>query len=90
MNYINHPYYVSENPILPALGQHLDHKAHAAMSISHGVFVPGWLGTFPKEYTRTFARTSGAVCPMLRPLRTLSSSGRRCTRGYWIPALRKR
>ena len=23
------------------------------MSISHGVFVPGWLGTFPKEYTQS-------------------------------------
>ena len=56
MDYIGHPYYVSGNAILHALGQHLDPETHAAVSASHGVFVPGQFGTFPDEHTQSGIR----------------------------------
>jgi len=56
MDYIGHPYYVSGNAILHALGQHLDPEAHAELSASHGVFVPGQFGTFPEEHSQSGIR----------------------------------
>jgi len=56
MDYIGHPYYVSGNAILHALGQRLDPETHAALSASHGVFVPGQFGTFPEEHTQSGTR----------------------------------
>ena len=56
MDYIGHPYYVSGNAILHALGQRLDPGTHAALSASHGVFVPGQFGTFPEEHTQSGIR----------------------------------
>ena len=53
MDYIGHPYYVSGNAILHALGQHLDHETHSAISASHGVFVPGQFGRFPEEHSQS-------------------------------------
>ena len=53
MDYIGHPYYVSGNAILHALGQHLDQEIHAKLSASHGVFVPGQFGTFPDEHSQS-------------------------------------
>jgi len=58
MDYIGHPYYVSGNAILHALGQHLDHETHAALSASHGIFVPGQFGTFPDEHSQSGAHPS--------------------------------
>jgi len=56
MDYIGHPYYVSGNAILHALGQHLDPETHAKLSVSHGVFVPGQFGTFPDEHSQSGIR----------------------------------
>ncbi len=56
MDYIGHPYYVSGNAILHALGHHLDPETHAAVSASHGVFVPGQFGAFPEEHTQSGIR----------------------------------
>jgi len=56
MDYIGHPYYVSGNAILHALGQHLDPETHGSVSASHGVFVPGQFGTFPEEHTQSGIR----------------------------------
>ncbi|WP_192928044.1 hypothetical protein [Halococcus salsus] len=56
MDYIGHPYYVSGNAILHALGQHLDSETHGALSASHGVFVPGQFGKFPKEHSQSGTR----------------------------------
>jgi len=56
MDYIGHPYYVSGNAILHALGHHLDPETHAAMSASHGVFVPGQFGAFPEEHSQSGGR----------------------------------
>ncbi|WP_241983230.1 hypothetical protein [Halorubrum sp. GN11GM_10-3_MGM] len=56
MDYIGHPYYVSGNAILHALGHHLDRERHAAVSASHGVFVPGQFGAFPEEHTQSGSR----------------------------------
>jgi hypothetical protein len=53
MDYIGHPYYVSGNTILHALGQHLPHDSHHHLYASHGVFVPGQCGTFSEEHTQT-------------------------------------
>jgi len=53
MDYIGHPYYVSGNAILHALGQHLDPETHAGISASHGVFVPGQFGRFPDEHSQS-------------------------------------
>lgn len=58
MDYIGHPYYVSGNAILHALGQHLDSETHSALSASHGVFVPGQFGKFPKEHSQSGAHPS--------------------------------
>lgn len=51
IDYIGHPYYVSGNAILHALGQHLDLNTHQSLSSSHGVFVPGQFGTYPEEHS---------------------------------------
>jgi hypothetical protein len=56
MDYIGHPYYVSGNAILHALGQHLDADTHANLSASHGIFVPGQFGTFPDEHSQSGIR----------------------------------
>jgi len=58
MDYIGHPYYVSGNAILHALGQHLDPETHAKLSASHGMFVPGQFGTFPDEHSQSGIRPS--------------------------------
>jgi hypothetical protein len=52
MDYIGHPYYVSGNAILHALGQQLPHSIHRHLNASHGVFVPGQFGQFPEEHSR--------------------------------------
>lgn len=56
MDYIGHPYYVSGNAILHALGQHLPHDVHQHLHASHGVFVPGQFGTFPEEHSQSGIR----------------------------------
>ena len=53
MDYIGHPYYVSGNAILHALGQHVSHDVHQHLHASHGVFVPGQFGTFPEEHSQS-------------------------------------
>ena len=58
LHYIGHPYYVSGNAILHALGQHLDPETHAAVSTSHGVFVLGQFGTSPEEHSQSGIRPS--------------------------------
>jgi hypothetical protein len=56
MDYIGHPYYVSGNAILHALGQRLSHDVHRHLNASHGVFVPGQFGRFPDEHSQTGVR----------------------------------
>lgn len=56
MDYIGHPYYVSGNAILHALGQHLNPEMHATLSASHGIFVPGQFGRFPKAHSQSGVR----------------------------------
>ena len=56
MDYIGHPYYVSGNAILHALGTHLDPETHGSLSASHGLFVPGQFGEFPEEHSRSGTR----------------------------------
>ncbi|MDL0132047.1 hypothetical protein PNP59_14155 [Halobacterium salinarum] len=53
MDYIGHPYYVSGNAIMHALGQQLPHDVHQDLNASHGFFVPGQFGAFPKEHSQT-------------------------------------
>lgn len=53
VDYIGHPYYVSGNAILHALGQHLDPETHGALSASHGMFVPGQFGRFPQDHSQS-------------------------------------
>jgi hypothetical protein len=56
MDYIGHPYYVSGNAILHAIGQCLSSKTHAELSASHGIFVPGQFGRFPDDHSQSGAR----------------------------------
>jgi hypothetical protein len=56
MDYIGHPYYVSGNAILHALGENLESEKHIPLSASHGVFVPGQFGTFPEEHSQSGVR----------------------------------
>jgi hypothetical protein len=56
MDYIGHPYYVSGNAILHALGQRLSYDVHRYLHASHGVFVPGQFGRFPDEHSQTGVR----------------------------------
>lgn len=56
MDYIGHPYYVSGNAILHALGQHLPYDVHRHLHASHGVFVPGQFGRFPDEHSQNGSR----------------------------------
>jgi len=53
MDYLGHPYYVSGNAIMHALGQQLPHDIHQHLNASHGVFVPGQFGTFPEEHSQS-------------------------------------
>lgn len=53
MDYIGHPYYVSGNAILHALGQHVPHNVHQHLHASHGMFVPGQFGRFPDEHSQS-------------------------------------
>jgi len=57
MDYIGHPYYVSGNAILHALGQRLDAATSKALRASHGIFVPGQFGTFPEEHSNSGIRS---------------------------------
>jgi hypothetical protein len=57
MDYIGHPYYVSGNAIMHALGRELPHDTHRHLNASHGIFVPGQFGTFPKEHSQSGIRT---------------------------------
>ena len=52
MDYIGHPYYVSGNAILHALGQHVPHDVHQHLNASHGIFVPGQFGRFPDDHSQ--------------------------------------
>jgi hypothetical protein len=56
MDYIGHPYYVSGNAIMHALGQQLPHDVHRHLNASHGVFVLGQFGTFPEEHSQSGTR----------------------------------
>ncbi|MCF2166516.1 hypothetical protein KVP04_02165 [Halobacterium salinarum] len=56
MDYIGHPYYVSGNAIMHALGQQLPHDVHRHLNASHGVFVPGQFGRFPDEHSQSGIR----------------------------------
>lgn len=56
MDYIGHPYYVSGNAILHALGQQMADHLHQHLHASHGVFVPGQFGLFPDDHTRSGVR----------------------------------
>lgn len=53
MDYIGHPYYVSGNAILHALGQHLPQDVHQHLHASHGIFLPGQFGRFPEEHSQS-------------------------------------
>ena len=52
MDYLGHPYYVSGNAILHALGQRQSHDRHQQLHASHGIFVPGQFGTFPAAHSQ--------------------------------------
>ena len=56
MDYIGHPYYVSGNAILHALGQSLSRDTHQSLHASHGMFVPGQFGRFPEEHSQSGIR----------------------------------
>ncbi|QLD90204.1 hypothetical protein HWV07_14645 [Natronomonas salina] len=56
MDYIGHPYYVSGNAILHALGQQLPRDVHQHLHASHGMFVPGQFGTFPADHSQSGTR----------------------------------
>ncbi len=64
LDYIGHPYYVSGNAILHALGSQLAPDTHRALAASHGIFVPGQFGTLPDEHSRSGGRPFlGAYLP---------------------------
>ena len=56
MDYIGHPYYVSGNAILHALGQQVPYDVHQHLHASHGIFVPGQFGRFPDDHSQSGVR----------------------------------
>lgn len=56
MDYIGHPYYVTGNAILHAIGQHLPDETHRHLNASHGFAVPGQFGTFPESHSQSGTR----------------------------------
>lgn len=56
MDYVGHPYYVSGNAIMHALGQKLPSEQLDQLRASHGMFVPGQFGTYPGQHSQTGAR----------------------------------
>jgi len=57
VDYIGHPYYVSGNAILHALGQNISHETHRHLHSSHGMFVPGQFGIFPEAHSQDGCRS---------------------------------
>lgn len=63
MDYVGHPYYVSGNAILHAIAPELSYETQRALSVSHGVFAPGQMGTFPDRHSQRGARPGiGSSC----------------------------
>lgn len=58
MDYIGHPYYVSGNAILHALGKSPDSTVSGSLLASHGTFVPGQFGRFPENHSQSGTRPS--------------------------------
>ena len=56
MDYIGHPYYVSGNAIMHALGHQLPDDVHQYLNASHGIFVPGQFGRFPEAHSQNGVR----------------------------------
>jgi len=56
MDYIGHPYYVSGNAIMHALGQQLPQNIHQHLHASHAIFVPGQFGAYPDAHSQSGAR----------------------------------
>ena len=56
MDHIGHPYYVSGNAILHALGHQIPHDLHQHIHASHGMFVPGQFGQFPETHSQDGVR----------------------------------
>lgn len=74
--YLGHPYYVSGNALLHALGTRVPVEDAAELNASHGVFVPGEFGRFPEAHSADGYRpTSGRRCRPSRRTTTCSSSG---------------
>lgn len=49
--YVGHPYYVSGNAIVHALGQRVPREVREHLGSSHGVFVPGQMGRHPEIHS---------------------------------------
>lgn len=56
MDYVGHPYYVSGNAIVHALGQRIPGDRLDVLQASHGIFVPGQFGSYPDEHSQSGAR----------------------------------
>lgn len=53
MDYIGHPYYVSGNAVYHALAAELEYAVSQWLHVSHGIFVPGDFGTYPKAHSQS-------------------------------------
>ena len=58
MDYVGHPYYVTGNAIMHALGQQLPGQVLDHLQAGHGHFVPGQFGSFPDDHSQSCARPS--------------------------------
>jgi len=84
-SYLGHPYFVTGNALFNAIARRVDERTRRALHVSHGVFVPGEFGEYPRNTRRTgTAGNSGSRFPMSRRTRICSCSVTRSTGGCWI------
>jgi len=84
-SYLGHPYFVTGNALFNDRARRVDERTRRALHVSHGVFVPGEFGEYPRNTRRTgTAGNSGSRFPMSRRTRICSCSVTRSTGGCWI------
>jgi hypothetical protein len=52
-SYAGHPYYVTGNALYSALARRVDAETKRVLNVSHGVFVPGEVGSYPDAHSQS-------------------------------------
>ncbi|WP_418284852.1 hypothetical protein [Halorubrum sp. DTA46] len=50
--YLGHPYFVTGNALFNAVARRVDAETRRSLCVSHGVFLPGEYGEYPKQHSK--------------------------------------